>query len=228
MNTRHLIFVLTSLLAVSTSVAIHAEGMSIEEQRAIFWEHAASGYAISEQDRLGMAIRELHNLQLQAERFSVDHSVGEQAWEMRYPTDLGILTMGKCCEEHGMGEPYMEQGFYPNPFSADSRADLNASAVPFGWTAAAVGKFTYLPQLSSEGNVTGYVLLLWGASPASGLDVNGDGSPDGVAELLISGGEAIRDVEGKWLDLWSGNHEEAWLPVSDAGREMRIHWQRRD
>lgn len=225
MNRNTLIVLALLLMTIAGISPAAAEGPTYEELRDGFWQALADGESITDEDRLNMAKVELLNLQLQSERFSVDHSVGERAWQLRYPEDAMLLTAGKCCEEHDFGDPYMQPGFYPNPYSASAESELDAQPVPFGWTPEAVGNFSYLPQRYKDGNITGYVLLLWGPDRYGGLDVTGDGQPDGVAYLLVSGGEALFDRDGNWVDLWSGNHDEAWLPVTEHGRPLMIHWQ---
>ncbi|MCC7476858.1 hypothetical protein IT575_00235 [bacterium] len=131
---------------------------------------------------LDLARSQLHNLQLQLERFSVDYSppdVEGLSWreqERRYPEAISALVQ----------ETYCLPGFYANPFTASSPIELNAREVPFGWTEEAPGNFSYLKHYNQAGMVDGYCLLLYADSLEAGRDATGDGVSDGVALWLSS------------------------------------------
>ena len=63
--------------------------------------------------------------------------------------------------------------------------------VPFGWTENAPGNFSYLQAYDDAGAVKGYFLVLYGARADGGMDVTGDGQPDGVIMTLFSGIERM-------------------------------------
>lgn len=195
-----------------------------EQQRTQYWQTAPElrGNELDSARRAELGM-ELHNLQLQIERFSIDHRIGDEPGEVFYPLNLSLLVIGACCAEHGPGGSYMEAGLYPNPFSASSTSELNAMQVPCGWTAEAVGNFSYLQHFDDSGRVISYALIGWGPDQHGGLDIDGDGRPDG-AELLLSNG-AFRSVNG-WVYAWDDELQQVQLKYWENGREIDIKWRR--
>ena len=217
------------IILASAGLAGPASGLadndeSYEQQRSRYWQTAPElrGNALDDARRAELRM-ELHNLQLQIERFSVDHRIGDEPGEYFYPLSLSQLVIGACCEEHGPGGPYMEPGLYPNPFSAGSESELNALQVPSGWSAQAVGNFSYMFQFDDSGRVIGYVLIGWGPEQQGGLDIDGDGQPDG-AQLLLSSG-AFRSRDG-WVYAWDDELTQVQLDYWENGRQIGIKWRR--
>src|SRR5439155_481578 len=112
----------------------------------------------------------LHGVQLGLERFAVDSVEMNHAATPRYPGSMTELVRSN----------YLLGGIYANPFTAASATELNALDIPFGWSAIAPGNFSYLKQYAADGQVSGYVLVAYGALPENGGDINGDGINDGV------------------------------------------------
>jgi hypothetical protein len=220
------VLVLAALMLTTAPPCICQAGNndSYAEQRTQYWQSAPE-LKDSELDsaRRAELSMELHNLQLQIERFSVDHRIGDEPGEIFYPLNLSLLVTGACCEEHGPGGSYMEPGLYPNPWSASSESELNAMQVSYGWTEQTVGNFSYLQQFDDSGRVISYVLIGWGPDAQGGLDIDGDGRPDG-AQLLLSNG-AFRGKDG-WVYAWDDALEKVQLSYWENGRQLEILWRR--
>ena len=142
--------------------------------------------------------------------------------EARYPDNLALLATETPKLNLTPGPYYVERGFYPNPYTSSGLDDFNARQVPCGWTADAVGNFTYLKQYDYYGDVTGFVLILWGPDPAAGLDVDGDGSPDGALAMYAS--RYLRDRNGQWVDTLEGSWPVHGIPVMDGDKEIEISY----
>ena len=136
-------------------------------------KHAAGGRLNKKLSRQAEVIAQqnLRKIQRALAQWAVDH-------EGLYPQHINQLSLGAA--------PYLPAGFYANPFTAQMYAEHNTAEVPLGWTAGAPGNFSYLQYYDEAGDVTGYLLLAYGASRASGQDVDGDGRSDGVISVLAS------------------------------------------
>ena len=214
------------LLMLQTGQGLARMEDSYDEQRAAYWTALEAGQLAGtelERARETALQMELHRLQLELERFSVDHRVGDEPGEVFYPANLSLLTMGSCCAEHQGGGAYIDSGFYPNPWTAGSVDERNAMCVPCGWTKQAVGNFSYLCQFDDATNVVAYALLAWGPDEHGGLDVDGDGRPDGAVLMLCSGG--LRGPDG-WAYLWEDELAQLDFSCWENGREVQLHWQR--
>jgi hypothetical protein len=126
---------------------------------------------LMEKDAIYLTIQNIHYVQLQTERYSVDTP------SRAYPQHVNELTV--------LG--YCDPGFYANPYLSTSPAERNAHEVPFGWTEDAPGNFSYLQHYSADGAVDAYVLVGYGPRPDEGIDITGDGKPDGIVVWLQSG-----------------------------------------
>lgn len=127
----------------------------------------------------------LHNVQLAIERYGIDHSIGTKPdFESRYPHSLSQLV-----RKQGINNlPYIEPGFYHNPYAPGEAGELNAMQVPFGWGEATVGNFSYLTQYNEDGEVVAYVLVGYG--PLTGVEtfsITADDQPDGIIVTMTSG-----------------------------------------
>ena len=140
--------------------------------------------------------------------------------EARYPDNLALLATETPKLNLTPGPYYVERGFYPNPYTSSGLDRFNARQVPFGWTVDAVGNFTYLKQYDYYGEVTGFVLISWGPDPAAGLDVDGDGSPDGA--LAMHASRYLLDRNGAWIDTLDTKEQAHAIPVMDGDIEIDI------
>src|SRR5690606_11443462 len=121
----------------------------------------------------------------------------------RYPASLPMEAgPGYASEWASLTEPQ----FYANPYTATTGQEFNAQVVPFGWTAQAVGNFSYLTQRIGDGETDGLMLVGWGPDEHGGLDIDGDGSADGGGVMMASwhirnaGEEFVKayDLEGDY------------------------------
>jgi hypothetical protein len=71
-------------------------------------------------------------------------------------------------------------------------------SLPLGWTAQAPGNFTYLYQTDDAGRAIHYLLAFYGQTPDTGIDVDGDGQPDGVMMTLSDGTADHEDPSRPW------------------------------
>lgn len=94
--------------------------------------------------------------------------------------------------------------FYPNPWTSPSIDERDALELPYGWTPLHPGNFSYLQYYAEDGSVRGYILLGWGADPAGGMDISGDGAPDGVVSFRA--GTLDKYPDGPWI-FYSGGRE---------------------
>ena len=93
-------------------------------------------------------------------------------------------------------EGYLEAGIYHNPYTTGTR--LNAHDVPPYWNSTAAGNFSYLTQYNEEGYVVGYILLGFGNQSNTGMDIDGDGSNDGVHMIMRGGNIDTPTRKIKW------------------------------
>ena len=203
-----------------------------QEARSAYWEGVANGnWDAAQRDEQAQAQlkAELHSVQLWLERWAVDHEVADgddgRHWGNNYPAALSQLMQQPCCSEHPGYGGYGAPGFYPNPFGDGDGSSNDARCVPFGWTAEAVGNFSYITQYNELGNVCAYVLIGYASSADTGHDIDGDGSPDGVV-IMLAGGEPL-DQHGLYRRQWTDEQRaEAQLNYWDSGtaRQVELNW----
>ncbi|MCB1221071.1 MAG: hypothetical protein H7A35_00190 [Planctomycetales bacterium] len=141
----------------------------------------------------------------------------------RYPSSLPMEAgPGYASEWASLKEPH----FYANPYTATSGKDFDAEVVPFGWTAQAVGNFSYLTQRNGDGETDGFMLVAWGPDQDSGHDLDGGGSPDGA--LFIFASERLRDSYGNSVLMWQPRSLGAMIPLLDGEREVLVRWPGQD
>lgn len=77
-----------------------------------------------------------------------------------------------------------------NPVTGKDTRDITFGAKPFA------GECTYIP-VEIDGEVKGYYLLAYGYESTPGMDVDGDGEPDHVIQVLCSG--AYGETREDWV-----------------------------
>ncbi|MEZ5339289.1 MAG: hypothetical protein R3F46_13650 [bacterium] len=226
------IMLLSSMLLLAILTAPSAADSKRADMRSAYWDGVASGEWGAEQwdEQARTQLKsELHSIQLWLERWAVEHDLtdeaGDRSWGNNYPPALSQLMQQSCCGEHPAHRAYGEPGFYPNPFVEGDGSSNNARCVPFGWTAEAVGNFSYITQYNELGNVCAYVLIGYDGSADGGHDIDGDGVPDGVV-IMLAGGEPL-DQYGRLRRDWSAEQREAAvLNYWDAstGQQVVLNW----
>ncbi|MCB1217961.1 hypothetical protein KDL44_11250 [bacterium] len=224
--------VLGSMLLLATPAGPATADDARADLRSAYWEGVAGDEWDAEQrdEQARTQLKsELHSIQLWLERWAVDHDLtdeaGDRSWGNNYPPALSQLMQQPCCSEHPAHRAYGEPDFYPNPFGKGDGNSNNARCVPFGWTAEAVGNFSYITQYNELGNVCAYVLIGYDSSADGGHDIDGDGEQDGVV-IMLAGGEPL-DQHGRLRRDWSAEQREAAvLHYWDAstGRQVVLNW----
>jgi hypothetical protein len=74
-------------------------------------------------------------------------------------------------------EDFMPSGYPENPFTSAAVKDIRFGEDPFQ------GEFTYIP-VTIDGKIKGYYLIGYGAKETEGRDIDADGKPDHVIEVL--------------------------------------------
>ena len=164
---------------------------TLQDQRIEFYTAKAGGeFAGDALDEAAVALlkEELHYVQLQLERYSVDYTPQDEMEVRVYPYSINEL-----CAQIWSGYrrnlvSYLMPGLYPNPLRSNEATERNAQCVPFGWDdTLSPGNFSYLTRYDQEsGKVDGYLILGYGPTRDSGMDVDSDGTPDGVIIMLGS------------------------------------------
>jgi hypothetical protein len=158
---------------------------------------------ISERDTQELIRQDAHALQLALERWSVDNLPSGSNEVTFYPAgdrlDAELNTWhpqyGSYTGKSGLARG---TGFYPNPVTAATQRNFDGVALPFGWSAAAPGNFSYLYQVDEQGRTIHYLLLFYGLHQGEGLDVDQDGASDGVLLQLTDGTEHKQAAGRPW------------------------------
>jgi hypothetical protein len=79
-------------------------------------------------------------------------------------------------------EDFMPSGYPQNPFTNAPVKEIRFGEEPFD------GDFTYIPVLI-DGRIRAYYLIGYGSKETDGKDVNADGQPDHVIEVLQGPGD---------------------------------------
>lgn len=177
------------ILCISGSWSVFAEEPPVYPEQArteaFFSAKAATGGVLDvalKDQALALAKQDIHQVQLYIERYGFDHGVPGASPDgkvSRYPQHINQLVIGKYS--------YAQPGLYANPYTANSAEELNAQEVPYGWTEQSPGNFSYLQRYDENDDILAYILILWGPTANSGLDITGDGEPDGAAMTLENG-----------------------------------------
>jgi hypothetical protein len=165
---------------------------------------------IREIDTLDLLKQEGHALQLSLERWSVDNSPPQDELGRGvayYPThDKLDFELNRPQEKFslnytGKKHRHRGEGFYPNPVTSDTERVWDGVQVPFGWSDAAPGNFSYVYMLDDQGRVVNYHLYFYGPYPEAGFDIDGDQISEGVIMHLAGGTTQSPPPVGQWYCL---------------------------